>query len=55
MDFAIKNITRDWTTLLFSDEKRFSLDRPDGNIYQWVKGTKTDQIIHPTKRQNGGQ
>jgi transposase len=43
---------RDWTGIIFSDEKKFNLDGPDGWQYYWHKLGNDEQIY--SKRQNGG-
>lgn len=53
--FAINNYDRDWSTVLFSDEKRFTLDRPDGQLYQWLPNEDRTQMKHLDRRQGGGK
>ena len=42
----------DWYSIVFSDEKKFSLHGPDGNQYYW-KGSR-DESRYKTKRHSGG-
>ncbi|OQR89886.1 hypothetical protein ACHHYP_05967 [Achlya hypogyna] len=52
--FAQDQVTcrRDWTAVIFSDEKKFNLDGPDGWQYYWHK-LGTEEHVY-SKRQNGG-
>jgi transposase len=43
---------RDWTAVVFSDEKKFNLDGPDGIQYYWRDLRKEPQYFK--KRQSGG-
>ncbi len=53
-DWAMKQVStaRDWTSVIFSDEKKFNLDGPDGIQYYWRDLRKEPQYFK--KRQSGG-
>lgn len=44
----------DITSILFTDEKRFCLDGPDGNRRLWVRNNRTNDYKLLVRRQNGG-
>lgn len=52
--FAAKNINRTeyWERVIFSDEKKFNLDGPDGYRYYWHDLRKDPELC--TKRVSGG-
>lgn len=52
--FALKHIhwTNDWRNIIFSDEKKFNLDGPDGFAYYW-HDLRTEEKIF-SRRQSGG-
>jgi transposase len=59
MEFAENHFRRlDWTKVLWSDEKKFKLDCPDGNIYLWRIVDPSDPRYVPEynlwRRQKGG-
>ena len=54
--WALKYIKKDhdfWSSVIFSDEKCFSLDGPDGNAYYWAD-TRLERRYFST-RARGGQ
>ena len=56
VDWALKYIKKDqkfWSSVIFSDEKRFCLDGPDGNCHYWAD-TRMDRRYFST-RSRGGQ
>jgi hypothetical protein len=52
VDFARANMTTNWDTVLFSDEKRWCLDGPDGYKSYWHDLRKEELCLW--KRQAGG-
>jgi len=46
------SLRREWAQVIFSDEKKFNLDGPDGIQYYWRDLRKEPQYFH--KRQGGG-
>jgi transposase len=52
VDFAKTNNRQDWSTIIFSDEKKFNLDGPDGWQYYWHHLQHEEQVF--SRRQNGG-
>jgi transposase len=53
LEFCQLNMSRDWRSLWFSDEKKFNLDGPDGFAYYWHDMRCEKKIF--SKRQGGGQ
>lgn len=57
-NFAKKYINWDWSKVLFSDEKKFRLDIPDGNLHTWRFMDESDERFIPMynawRRQMGG-
>ncbi|GBN97993.1 Transposable element Tc3 transposase, partial [Araneus ventricosus] len=45
--------TTEWTSVIFSDEKRFNLDGPDGFQYYW-HCLKQKELYYSTRQQGGG-
>ena len=54
-DFALDKIlwTRQWHRVIFSDEKKFNLDGPDGFKYYWHHVNK-EEISYSKRIQDGG-
>lgn len=44
-EFAKNNMSTDWKKVVFSDEKKFNLDGPDGNAYYWHDLRKEKEIF----------
>lgn len=43
----------EWRSVIFSDEKKFNLDGPDGNAYYW-HDLRTDERIFSKRKHGGG-
>uniref|UniRef100_A0A8R1EFC6 Uncharacterized protein n=1 Tax=Caenorhabditis japonica TaxID=281687 RepID=A0A8R1EFC6_CAEJA len=52
MDFVMVNLATKWENILFSDEKKWNLDGPDGNRSYWRDLRKDPQLF--SKRNFGG-
>ncbi|XGW23090.1 hypothetical protein V3C99_005379 [Haemonchus contortus] len=52
LEFARRNMATSWDKVIFSDEKKFNLDGPDGYRYYW-RDLRHDPLIH-SKRNFGG-
>ena len=52
LEFSRVNMNREWKTVIFSDEKKFNLDGPDGLAGYWHDLRKDERIF--SKRNFGG-
>ncbi|KHJ78121.1 hypothetical protein OESDEN_22259 [Oesophagostomum dentatum] len=52
LDFPRTETTRDWTKVIFSDEKKWNLNGPDGNHFYWHDLRKDPQYL--SRRNFGG-
>ncbi|KHJ77147.1 hypothetical protein OESDEN_23233 [Oesophagostomum dentatum] len=52
-DFVKRNMTTDWSTVIFSDEKKFNLDGPDGMRCYW-RDLQKDLITFSRRNFGGG-
>lgn len=53
LEFVSRNKRRLWTKVIFSDEKRFNLDGPDGNRFYWHDLRKEKEYF-PRRNFGGG-
>ena len=54
-EWALKYMKKDqefWSSIIFSDEKRFCLDGPDGNAYYWAD-TRLEKRYFSTRARSG--
>ena len=49
-----KKLVEDWTNVVFTDEKRFVLDGPDGQAKYWADKRLPKQIFSKRPRGGGG-
>ncbi|RCN33912.1 transposase, partial [Ancylostoma caninum] len=53
LEFVRRNITTDWNTIIFSDEKKFNLDGPDGVKSYW-RDLRKNPITFSRRNFGGG-
>ncbi|PIC47778.1 hypothetical protein B9Z55_007008 [Caenorhabditis nigoni] len=53
LDFVKANLSRKWDTVLFSDEKKWNLDGPDGNRHYW-RDLRKDPLLFSRRNFGGG-
>ncbi|KHJ88486.1 transposase [Oesophagostomum dentatum] len=46
LEFARDNMNTNWNKIVFSDEKKFNLDGPDGNLFYWRDLRKEILQVH---------
>ncbi|KHJ99009.1 hypothetical protein OESDEN_00999 [Oesophagostomum dentatum] len=52
LEFARNNMNTNWNKIVFSDEKKFNLNGPDGNLFYWRDLRK--EPLRFSKRNFGG-
>ncbi|KIH43245.1 hypothetical protein ANCDUO_26754 [Ancylostoma duodenale] len=53
LEFVQTNLARDWTKVVFLDEKKFNLDGPDGYKYYW-RDPRKDTVVFSRRNFGGG-